>query len=116
MGRKVNWGIIAAGGIARRRTLPAMKDVPNAVITGIMDKNQKVLDEISEEYKITDTYTEEQELLNNPQIEAVYFASPVCFHKKHHRTTETITMSFQMENRQMNCRKMYSLQIPKMMF
>ena len=50
MGRKVNWGIIAAGGIARRRTLPAMKDVPNAVITGIMDKNQKVLDEISEEY------------------------------------------------------------------
>ena len=61
MGRKVNWGIIAAGGIARRRTLPAMKDVPNAVITGIMDKNQKVLDEISEEYKITDTYTEEQE-------------------------------------------------------
>ena len=39
-----------------------MKDVPNAVITGIMDKNQKVLDEISEEYKITDTYTEEQEL------------------------------------------------------
>ena len=82
MGRKVNWGIIAAGGIARRRTLPAMKDVPNAVITGIMDKNQKVLDEISEEYKITDTYTEEQELLNNPQIEAVYVASPVCFHKK----------------------------------
>ena len=46
MGRKVNWGIIAAGGIARRRTLPAMKDVPNAVITGIMDKNQNVLDEI----------------------------------------------------------------------
>ena len=82
MGRKVNWGIIAAGGIARRRTLPAMKDVPNAVITGIMDKNQNVLDEISEEYKITDTYTEEQELLNNPQIEAVYVASPVCFHKK----------------------------------
>ena len=82
MGRKVNWGIIAAGGIARRRTLPAMKDVPNAVITGIMDKSQKALDEISEEYKITDTYTEEQELLNNPQIEAVYVASPVCFHKK----------------------------------
>ena len=46
MGRKVNWGIIAAGGIARRRTLPAMKDVPNAVITGIMDKSQKALDEI----------------------------------------------------------------------
>mgnify|MGYP000346824067 CR=1 FL=1 len=79
MGRKVNWGIIAAGGIARRRTLPAMKDVPNAVITGIMDKNQKVLDEISEEYKITDTYTEEQELLNNPQIEAVYVASQYVF-------------------------------------
>ena len=36
MGRKVNWGIIAAGGIARRRTLPAMKDVPNAVITGCL--------------------------------------------------------------------------------
>lgn len=52
MGRKVNWGIIAAGGIARRRTLPAMKDVPNAVITGIMDKNQNVLVKFQKSIKL----------------------------------------------------------------
>ena len=46
----VKWGIIASGGIARRRTLPAMKYVENARIIAIMDKDKNVLKEISEEY------------------------------------------------------------------
>lgn len=82
MERKVNWGIIAAGGIARRRTLPAVNTVSNATVVGIMDRNTKILDEIAEEYKIKGIYTEEEELLKNPEIDAVYVASPVCFHKE----------------------------------
>ena len=58
------WGIIASGGIARRRTLPAMKYVENARIIAIMDKDKNVLKEISEEYDIPYVYDDEDELLS----------------------------------------------------
>lgn len=82
MKNKVNWGIIAAGGIARRRTLPAISAVSNATVVGIMDRNKNALEEIAEEYRIQEVYTDEMELLQNSNVEAVYVASPVCFHKE----------------------------------
>lgn len=82
MKSKVNWGIIGAGGIAKRRTLPAMEQVTNGQVIAIMDKNEEVLEELSEKYQIPNTAMEEKELLENKEIEAVYVASPVCYHKQ----------------------------------
>lgn len=85
MAKKIKWGIIAAGGIAKRRTLPAMQYCDNAVIVAVMDKNPTALKNIQEEYGITAIYEDEDELLKNPEIEAVYVASPVSFHKEQAR-------------------------------
>lgn len=78
----VKWGIIAAGGIAKRRTLPAMDQVLNARIVAVMDTNEQAIHEIAKEYDIPYAYTDMDELLKNPEVEAVYVASPVCFHKE----------------------------------
>ncbi len=80
--KKVKWGIIAAGGIARRRTLPAMHLVDNAEIIAVMDTNNTALQEIKEEYSIPYCYDNVDDLLANDEVEAVYIASPVCFHKE----------------------------------
>ena len=85
MKETVKWGIIAAGGIARRRTLPAMSDCNNAEIIAIMDSNQEILQSIQSEYHIPKVYYGEDELLKDPEIDAVYVASPVCFHKEQAR-------------------------------
>lgn len=85
MTRKVKWGIIGAGGIARRRTLPAMSKVSNAEIIGIMDKSKEALEEMAKEYNIPYIYENEEDLINNPEIEAIYVASPVGFHKEQAR-------------------------------
>lgn len=80
MSRKIRWGIIGAGGIAQRRTLPAMEEITNAEIIAVMDKNPAVLTTISKTYGIQAVYEEEDALLQHPGIDAVYVASPVCFH------------------------------------
>lgn len=85
MTRKVKWGIIGAGGIARRRTLPAIGEVSNAEIIGIMDKSKEALEEMAKEYNIPYVYENEEDLINNPEIEAIYIASPVGFHKEQAR-------------------------------
>lgn len=59
----VNWGIIAAGGIAKRRTLPAMEAVENARVIAVMDKNEEVAKNLSIEYEIPYVYQNEEELL-----------------------------------------------------
>lgn len=82
MNKKVKWGIIGAGGIAKRRTLPAMKHVTNAEIVAIMDKNGEELIDISKKYGIPEIYTNEDDLLRNADIDAVYIATPVAFHKE----------------------------------
>lgn len=82
MSKKVKWGIIAAGGIARRRTLPAMHLVENAEVIAIMDSNTALLEDIAKEYNIPHCYDTVDALLENQEVEAVYIASPVCFHKE----------------------------------
>jgi len=81
--QKIKWGIIAAGGIARRRTLPAIHLVKNAEVIGIMDSNTSLLEDIAKEYHIPNCYDSAEALLENEEIDAVYVASPVCFHKEH---------------------------------
>lgn len=46
--KKTKWGIIAAGGIALRRTIPAMGFCENGEIVAVMDKNPNALAYIKE--------------------------------------------------------------------
>lgn len=78
----VNWGIIAAGGIAKRRTLPALEQVENAKIVAVMDTNVEAMRELAKEYGIPHVYVNKDDLIRCQQVDAVYVASPVCFHKE----------------------------------
>lgn len=78
----VRWGIVGAGGIARRRTIPAIKEIPNAAIQAVMDTNTNGMIDLMKEYDIPDVYGNIDDMLRNAAIDAVYIASPVLFHKE----------------------------------
>ena len=40
--KQLNWGVIGAGGIARKRTIPGIVMANNAKLTAIMDVNEAV--------------------------------------------------------------------------
>lgn len=40
--RKIKWGVIGCGGIADRRTLPAIMNAKNAELIAVMDVNGEV--------------------------------------------------------------------------
>ncbi len=77
--KQLNWGVIGAGGIARKRTIPGIMLAENAKLTAIMDVNETVLAELTEQYKVKG-YTTAEELLADPEVDAVYIASPVFAH------------------------------------
>lgn len=79
---KTAWGIIGAGGIADRRTLPGMMLSENSYPVAVMETNEAKAREIAEKYGARSYYTSVDELLADNEVEAVYIASPVLFHKE----------------------------------
>ena len=77
---KVRFGVIGAGGIAERRTIPGMMLAKNAVLTAVMDVRDGVAEEIANKYDCKYFYNNTEELVKNPEVDAVYIASPVVFH------------------------------------
>jgi predicted dehydrogenase len=79
-GRRVNFGVIGAGGIARRRTIPGMLKAKNCAVVAVMDPADP--EAVAAEFHIPRCYRREADLLADPAVEAVYIASPVACHAR----------------------------------
>ncbi len=79
---KIKWGIIGCGGIADRRTLPGMVLSDKVEIVAVMDTNEEVAQGCKEKYGAKYAFSNFEDVLALPEIEAVYIASPVFFHKE----------------------------------
>ncbi len=78
----VNWGVIGAGGIARRRTIPeGIIPANNSKLVAVMDTDRKVSEEVAKEYNVK-AYFKEKDLIRDKDIDAVYIATPVYGHAK----------------------------------
>ena len=80
--KKVRWGVIAAGGIADRRTIPGMMLADNAELIAVMEINMEFAEKIRAKYNAKRAYDDVDALLADPEIDAVYIASPVNCHKE----------------------------------
>ena len=80
--KKVRWGILGAGGIADRRTMPGMLLADNAEIYAVMEINMEMAEKLRVKYNASYAYDNEDDLLANPDIDAVYIASPVVCHER----------------------------------
>ena len=79
---KLKWGIIGCGGIADRRTLPGMMSARNSEPYAVMDANFAVAERVKEKYGAKYAFSKYEDVLELPEIDAVYIASPVFCHKE----------------------------------
>jgi len=80
MAQKVRWGVIGAGGIADRRTIPGMMLCDNAELVAVMEINMELAEKCRAKWGCKKAYDSESALLADPEIDAVYIASPVFLH------------------------------------
>lgn len=79
---KIRWGVIGAGGIADRRTIPGLMLANNAVLEAVMEVNMELAEKIRKKYNAKSAYDNIDDLLNDRDIDAVYIATPVVLHKE----------------------------------
>lgn len=72
--------IVGLGSIAQLVHLPILSKMPNVEISGVAEINKSRLLSVSEKFDIKNRYTDYNELIADPEIEAVIIASPTNTH------------------------------------
>jgi predicted dehydrogenase len=80
MTKKVKWGILSTASIAQRRVLPAMLNCERAEITAIASRSLDKAKAVAARFSIPKVYGSYEELLADPEIEAIYNPLPNHLH------------------------------------
>ena len=76
----VRWGVIGAGGIADRRTIPeGITKARDTKLVAVMDVDEARARAVGEKYRC-EAYSREEDLLSRDDIDAVYIATPTHLH------------------------------------
>ena len=79
---RISWGVLGAAAIARMRTLPAMSQAPSAELVAVASRSLPKSAELWAELGIPTAYGSYEELLVDPDIDAIYLPLPNHLHCK----------------------------------
>jgi 1,5-anhydro-D-fructose reductase (1,5-anhydro-D-mannitol-forming) len=77
---KIRWGIVGAGEIAQRNIVPALGLAKDAELVAVMSRRLENAQAFAMRNGITAAYDSLDALLANPQVDAVYIATPNNLH------------------------------------
>jgi len=77
---KVNWGLIGCGDIARKRVAPALQDATDSELVAVSRARPEFAEAFAREFGAKKWFARWKTLLSDPDINAVYLATPVHLH------------------------------------
>ncbi len=75
----MKWCVIGAGGIADRRTIPALLKDEKSTLVALMDKVPETAKAVGEKYGV-EYFSDEETMLKSVECDAVYIGTPVFKH------------------------------------
>ncbi|PYZ94624.1 oxidoreductase [Salipaludibacillus keqinensis] len=81
MGNIVRWGILSSANIAKKSMVPAIHEADNAELVAVASESGKG-QATATEWNAKTYYDSYEELLKDPQVDAVYIPLPNSLHKK----------------------------------
>jgi len=80
--RKIRWGVLGCARIARENLIPAMQRSSNSEFHAIASREAAKLAECRAKFNVPKTYSSYDELLRDPEIDAVYVPLPNSLHRE----------------------------------
>jgi predicted dehydrogenase len=80
--KALNWGLIGAGDISKKRIAPALRDAANCNFVAVSRARAELAEEFAAEFGAKKWFAGWEDLLADAQVEAVYIATPVFLHKE----------------------------------
>lgn len=76
----IKWGFIGCGDVTERKSGPAFSEVEGSSVEAVMSRNEDRARSYAERHHIHKWYTDAQELIDDPDVNAVYIATPPSSH------------------------------------
>lgn len=78
--KKVNWGIIGCGNVTELKSGPAFNKVEHSKLVAVMRRNAKKAADYASRHGVPKWYSDANQLINDPEVNAVYIATPPDTH------------------------------------
>ncbi|WP_078083713.1 Gfo/Idh/MocA family protein [Microbulbifer mangrovi] len=80
---EINWGIIGCGDVTEVKSGPAFNKVAGSRLLAVMRRDREKLLDYAERHGVPRVYESADELIHDPEIDAVYVATPPGSHREY---------------------------------
>jgi predicted dehydrogenase len=80
---KVRWGIIGCGDVTEVKSGPAFQKVENSELVAVMRRTAEKAEDYAKRHKVPKWYDDADKLINDPDINAIYVATPPDTHAEY---------------------------------
>ncbi len=79
----IRWGIIGCGNVTEVKSGPAFNKVNNSMLYAVMRRNAEKAEDFAKRHNVGIWYSDAMDLISNPDIDAVYIATPPKYHEEY---------------------------------
>ena len=79
----INWGIIGCGDVTEKKSGPAFNKVNNSKLVAVMRRDPAKAEDYARRHGVPKWYSDATELINDPEVNAVYIATPPDSHEQY---------------------------------
>lgn len=76
----INWGIIGCGNVTEVKSGPAFNKVEGSRLVAVMSRDASKVEDYAKRHNVPKSYIDADDLINDPDINAVYIATPPSSH------------------------------------
>ena len=80
MVKQIRWGFIGCGEVTEKKSGPAFNEVEGSCVEAVMSRNEQRVKEYAKRHGIPKWYTDAQQLVDDPDVNAIYIATPPSSH------------------------------------
>lgn len=78
--KQINWGFIGCGEVTEKKSGPAFNEVEGSQVVAVMSRSENKARSYAERHHVRKWYTDASELIEDPEVNAVYIATPPSSH------------------------------------
>lgn len=82
MADRIGIGFIGAGGIAKQRHLPGLKEIPGVEMVAVANRRRETADEVAKEWGFGTVLDDWRQVLERKDVDAVFIAAPPYLHRE----------------------------------
>jgi predicted dehydrogenase len=78
--KKLRWGFIGCGEVTEKKSGPAFNAVEGSTVMAVMSRSEQKARSYAERHNVPRWYTDAQKLIDDPDVNAIYIATPPSSH------------------------------------